>query len=685
MLFFAMPFVSLAQPADSLHFRLDTVFVNEVRVSELNSPLFGSHASIQSTPGTLQDPARYVILTPQAVVVSDIQAIPSLAGDEPDRILVTLNGFPLVMPYRLLGTFSLFNSLFTKGIHVSHSGYSAQYGSRFASVVAVETEKNYSDESVAQGEFTLPVSSIALGVPLNDSTKTYLRLALRASHIQAVSPFVSEATRERLESFIPVLRDGQFLLTMSPLPNMQMNQLGIYSNERGSLLNLNRTFDYTWQKVFLGNELLFQLGPYTLQNRLSWAHDDVLLATVFPLEIVGDKRFATDGTFNVLWWDISLHNDKVFGFEKTLGVNATWNSSRLQFASFSDWLNKRSPTRSSFTDLALYASSTFSIAEGARLNVGLRFSHYGFVQTFDFEPRFNFETTLWKNARLTLSLGRYLQPPSDFQLLHGFLSFLAMPGQPPRLLLASEQRSALVPEQSDVGALTLRQSFHLGAGTNMSVAVDCYYKNEQNLILSARYPSVFTPLDSNSYEPRQKFSGHKYGVGVSFNIEMPRNHVSFSGSLFSHRSSLFDIGGKRWYPAANDLPFALKLIGKAEFDGWKVSLALQMYSGAPTTEQYYEVGRNLFGGYFYFPLWKDLNSARLPAYSRVDLSASKSFELNGWQFIPFAEIINLLNSKNVSQFTYEFSEFSDERVAASPVYNSFPLLPMIGLRLKREW
>jgi len=89
----------------------------------------------------------------------------------------------------------------------------------------------------------------------------------------------------------------------------------------------------------------------------------------------------------------------------------------------------------------------------ASATIGVRETYFGFIRQTGFEPRGTFVYDLGDQSNIKLSLGQYLQSPSDFEILHGILMFLAVPDQTPLMMLMSEHRNSLRPETHNLAAL----------------------------------------------------------------------------------------------------------------------------------------------------------------------------------------------------------------------------------------
>ena len=110
-----------------------------------------SSEDIKTTPGSIGDPMRTLDVSAQVVSNSDLQAIPIIGGDEADGILTLMDGFPITYPYRMLGSFSLFNPLTTKRIELLTAGYPVWSGGYAPTAIRVDSKSEYQRPSEHRG------------------------------------------------------------------------------------------------------------------------------------------------------------------------------------------------------------------------------------------------------------------------------------------------------------------------------------------------------------------------------------------------------------------------------------------------------------------------------------------------------------------------------------------------------
>ena len=161
--------------------------------------------------------------------------------------------------------------------------------------------------------------------------------------------------------------------------------------------------------------------------------------------------------------------------------------------------------------------------------------------------------------------------------------------------------------------------------------------------------------------------------------------LSVSASCYWQKSTVTDRLTDHTFPNGNDIPLSAKLAANYDSKPIRIDVTFQHYAGAPTTDRYFLRGTDLFGNHFYFPIDRELNSGRLPDYNRLDAGVSYEMTWEGWQIEPYVQILNLLNNRNVSHYSYVFSPSRPDNVEFVPEYNSMPFLPIAGVRVEKIW
>ena len=73
-----------------------------------------------------------------------------------------------------------------------------------------------------------------------------------------------------------------------------------------------------------------------------------------------------------------------------------------------------------------------------------------------------------------------------------------------------------------------------------------------------------------------------------------------------------------------------------------------------------------------------INASRLPAYHRMDLRATRTFQVGGGTLSAFLDVFNLYNRENLRSFNYQI-ELPSGRVNPNIGETLLPILPSFGL------
>ncbi len=674
-------------PNDSIRVRIDTIeILQKANNIHLANKEFSIH-DIQTAPGSLGDPMRVLISSADVVSNSDIQAIPIIGGDEADGILTLLDGFPIAFPYRMLGGFSLFNPLTTSKIDLLTMGYSVAYGGYAPSAMSVHSILGYDAQTRIQADISLPLSSVCVNIPVSDTIQCSTKIAFRESHVGLAASLLSGSNRERLDSFLPSMKDAQLFINEMPSSHLYMYQEALLSDEHSSLISLDRTFDYSWQKGFAGAAFLTSSDAISSEHRVSVSHDNVTLSTMMPIDYFGTQNFSVECQFTM----VRLCSQIKYGFLPNVYVSAggeiLCGIADIQFQTFSSWLNNRSPVHSDFEDCSAFSNIEWLITENVSTTIGVRGTYFGFIEKMGIEPRGSIEINLDHQTQLNVSIGKYLQAPSDYQILYGFLSFLAMPNQTPRMMLMSDDPAAFNPENNTLMDIDAKTQIFQNRETSADIRFNAYYKNTQSLILPARYPNIFTPLDTLSFEPLQKFQAVKYGIGISCVMNFTPSNLSLTASIFSHHSKIIDNRTGDEYLTAGDIPLVTKWLLQYNPGSWDINILYQYSTGMPTTDSYYIKSTSIIDetNVSYFQIWKILNSSRVPDYHRFDFNITKSWEGTQWKFSLSLSFLNLFDNQNITNYYYQIDYQSPDFTKKTPVANSLPFVPNLNLKYEYFW
>jgi len=122
-----------------------------------------SLSDLKQIPGVAEaDPIRAVEVLPGVVSTSDFSAAFHVRGGSQDQNLILLDGVPIFSPFHLGGLFSVFNADMLDRAELQSGGFSAEHGGRVSSVLQIESDPGDGEFGVDAG-ISLLASRVAVG------------------------------------------------------------------------------------------------------------------------------------------------------------------------------------------------------------------------------------------------------------------------------------------------------------------------------------------------------------------------------------------------------------------------------------------------------------------------------------------------------------------------------------------
>jgi len=212
---------------------------------------------------------------------------------------------------------------------------------------------------------------------------------------------------------------------------------------------------------------------------------------------------------------------------------------------------------------------------------------------------------------------------------------------------------------------TFRSEKILNAGTQKVYGIDLLI--QQKLVKDFYGTLSFSRMWSEFDDPRIGWEGKTFVTDYDF----PYVFTVVLGKWFS---------GLR--EETNDLPFYLKYPSYILpiSNDMELSLRWRYASGKPytpyvyTTREQHRIGGTTWTEGAWVPV-DDINSARYPAYHRLDVGLYSRYNFDNWNLVFILSVQNLYNRKNVAFFSYN----SDGTI--DTVYQ-FSLLPVFGVEVE---
>ena len=134
-------------------------------------------SDLKQIPGVAEaDPIRAVEVLPGVVSTSDFSAAFHVRGGSQDQNLILLDGVPIFSPFHLGGFFSVFNADMLDRAELQSGGFSAEHGGRVSSVLQIESDPGDGEFAVDAG-ISLLASRVAVGGGASSKALNSLGLA----------------------------------------------------------------------------------------------------------------------------------------------------------------------------------------------------------------------------------------------------------------------------------------------------------------------------------------------------------------------------------------------------------------------------------------------------------------------------------------------------------------------------
>jgi hypothetical protein len=610
-------------------------------------------------------------------------------GGGPDQNLIMLDDAVVYNTGHLFGFFSIFNSDAIKNTSLIKGGMPAQYGGRLSSVLDVTMKDGNLNNFQAEGGIGLIASRISLQGPIKKEKASYM-VSARRTYIDAIAkPFVSKESN--------FYGSGYYFYDLNAKINYRFSEKDkIYlsgyfgrdvftfrNTERAFRANIpwgNSTGTLRWNRVF--NRKLFAnttlvFNDYNFNFGAAQNNFEVNLAS-------GIRDYSAKADFD--FYPSSRHKIK-------FGALSTYHKFIPNVASGRQDSVVFKPSNESVKyalENALYIQDDWEVSEKVRINYGIRWSGFtqlgpytvyekdenqnkldsieysGFSKVkhyAGFEPRLTLRYGLNDRTSFKGSVTRNLQ----------FIHLVSNSGTtlPTDLWVPSTFR--VKPQLSWLYAAGLFKNFNNNA---WETSVEVYYKSMQNQI---EYREGYTP---SLRDPEEEFVfGKGWSYGAEFYLNRSRGRltgwIGYTLSWTWRKFEELNEGNK--FPAKFDRRHDLSVVAAYELNKkWKLGGVFVYATGNATSlpERFYIMNGVLSQEY------SAINQYRLPAYHRIDLSATytpvpkKERRIkSSWVF----SVYNLYNRMNpyFIYFAQEGSPAAGNLNIQAKQVSLFPILPSV--------
>ncbi len=634
---------------------------------------------IKLIPGFAEsDPLRAVEVLPGVISTSDFSAAFNVRGGSADQNLILLDGLPIFNPFHLAGFFSVFNADMLSRVELLAGGFPAEFGGRVSSVLDVESDAGTGDWRF-NGGVSLLATRLAVGGGAPESFNEKLglrttrwRVSARRSYFDKVlePTFNFPYHLSDLQGVVEAWMGGGSRLTVSGYAGDDVVALTELDDDDFPLkVNWdwgNRVIGANWTGPRSdGGSLEVRTGFSRFNTGLEFPDfDDVIFQSRIDLFSNGidlESRPARHWTVKTgLAADRLVYRNRFAsgGAEFAGGANNGWLFGAYAQATWRD-------QRKWVVETGLRADRWHPADGGAALELAPRLAVKRFVGAGN-------------NTAFKLAVGRYTQ------FLHSV-------------------RDEELPIGIDIWVLSGRRAPHV-VSNQVQVGVEGY-PAEGWFVSLETYARTFDGVVTNNLadNPNDDEDDLLGGDGVSYGADL---FVRKSGPGASGWLAVSLLKAERTFPdfqsgldPAPDLTYTPIFDRRLDIDlvvrrplGWGVEGGLRwnLGTGLPYTRAvgsyaYYQPqliqgGRLQLGGAAdddYAILLGPRNGERYPTYHRLDVSFRKPMRRSWGTLVPYLDVLNVYNRKNVLFYFYEYIQEPATRSGIS----MFPILPTIGIEV----
>jgi len=611
-----------------------------------------SPEEIRRSPGSAEDIFRVMQSMPGVATAGGKSAQLIVRGGSPDENLTLLDNIEIYNPIHFartgesMGIISIVNPALLEKVDFLTGGFPAKYGDKMSSVFDMTLQNGNKELYNTDVNANVAGFGVTMDGPLVENSS--MVFSLRRGFFDILTSLLNKPAAPRYY-------DAVGKITYDLDPNNRISLVGFYYLDQIDKLGSTKESSAMSKYDYLArDDYGSALG---LNWRLLISQHAFVLTTV---SFTGNGWTTRQGSEtnralrgeDILEEEFAIKSELAYQFSPVLDLkiggfvklidskNESWTPEDTTRSGVIIPAATISYIPDMTSKAALYVQSSYRIVQPVTISVGLRFDRFALTNESNVSPRLALSYRFLESTSLNLAWGKYIQSPASYQISP----------DPRNLLLKSST------------------AFHYVAGLEHRLAddtratVEVYQKELSNLVVD--------PDSSNLL--LNTGSGYARGVELSLQKKFTDGFVgsaSYSYSVSKRR----DNSTQALYDFEFDRPHIMNLIAGMEVGkGWQIGAKFQYASGNPYTPV---VGAVMKNGVYYV-VDGGYNSARYPAYHKLDVRIDKKFHFNSWTLMAYVDLWNVYNRQNILSYSYKVD--SDGIITTTPRYD-FGVLPIIGL------
>jgi outer membrane receptor for ferrienterochelin and colicin len=624
-------------------------------------------------------------------------------GGGPDQNLVMMDEAVVYNPAHLLGFMSVFNTDAVKNIEIIKGGMPANYGGRLSSILNVSMKDGDNQKYVFSGGVGLIASRFSAEGPIKKNKSSFI-VSARRTYIDAlVQPFLASQYKGNGYYFYDLNAKANYIFSDKDRLYFSFylgRDVFNFTSPVNSAINFNITWGNTaatirWNHIFsdkLFSNTSIVYNRYDLNNQFTFG-TGVSQAQFMSSSGIQDWTLKSDYQYHLS----NKHHFKFGGQYIFHTFQPGIASGTIGTVNFGEKIQNKYAH-----ELNLYAMDEWQITNRLSVNTGLRwvlFDNVGPYTQYQFDEN-NLKTGVSQSWGTNESVALYtgFEPrfaatylvtdhssvKASFTKTYQFLNLATTSGAsfPSDLWIPSTQ--TIKPQMCLQYALGYYHNFDDNAWES---SIETYYKPMYNQIEFKPGTQLF--LNQNLDAAVIQGQGLSYGIEFFLKKKVGKT-TGWFGYTLSKTTRQFDElnNGKEFY-YRYDRTHDLSLVITHQISKkWSGTVVFVYGTGnaatLPTGRYAYRIGYDQIKNQPKFAIidyYDQLNSYRLPAYHRMDVSFTYMHKKTAkWESSWNFSVYNVYNRAN-PYFIYFVPDVLTQTVKAYMVY-LFPILPSVAWNFK---
>lgn len=644
--------------------------------------------TLRKQAGALEDVTRVVQSLPGVVTEGDFAGVMYVRGGSIAETQFLMDGAILANPYHFGGL----NTIINPELIDSVDFYAGAFPARYANVGGGIIDTHYIEGS-APFNGAVDISLITAKVQLNDATEDGTFKYVFASRYTYFEPILygldAAGAVDRKKIAIPGYSDTYLKLAWQPNLRHKISLMALYADDRVKIGELEDSSRPDADPGSVSYTNFIEIGGLTWRYAPDKRHYFGALYNIFAEqsggELTGTNPFDVSARAEIQqakleagWLPDGHKIEGGYLFATAyVGVDGllrdfSYLSRGGNYAGADPNLPllRLSPSDRSILHGVFLQDEMEIIPDGLRANVGARMDYWAPSEDWLFSPRASVSINLARRTLLKGAWGIYYQGVPN-----------------PLRHIAEFNKPVNRPWRSDHHVLGIEQ----GLGEDAMVRLEGYYKR-----LSQQISNYDSLAEANAARLRgdplfgNEGTGYSYGVEAFFQRRESADHfwdgwISYGYALTRYKNP-WATESAQWFYPRQDQRHTLSVTGVMRpVTNWSFSGKFQFFTGKPVTPlKDWTIEKDLSdpesGASVFVPVFGALNSARLPAYHRLDIRAERGWKSDGFESFLYFEIMNIYNQKNLYLWEFKDGDIGTGERPQPSAINQLPLLPFLGYR-----